>query len=188
MHSLIDRLDISDFATAQLRRGDDPGGPLATLIAALDRAGIRYCHWKSNVRLPETLAGGEDIDLLVDRRDAPAFTAALSGAGFKLANSAANLGHPGVFHAFALDAPAGRLVHLHGCFQVVSGDSLVKSYRLPLEDALLAGSRRSMGVSVPSPEVELALFALRVAQAHERDRDRHGEPRLRGGRGRTHLA
>jgi hypothetical protein len=65
MHSLIDRLDISDFATAQLRRGDDPGGPLATLIAALDRAGIRYCHWKSNVRLPETLAGGEDIDLLV---------------------------------------------------------------------------------------------------------------------------
>src|SRR3546814_5146342 len=35
----------------------------------LEELGISYCHWKSNTRLEATLAGREDIDLLVDRSE-----------------------------------------------------------------------------------------------------------------------
>jgi thymidylate kinase len=48
----------------------------------------------------------------------------------------------------------------------VSGDSLVKNYRLPIEDLLLARTRHLHGVKVPAPEVELLLFLLRIALKH----------------------
>ena len=137
-----------------------------TLFNSLEQKGIRYCHWKSNIRLEETLAAAEDIDLLIDRRDAKLFDATLLENGFKLAQSSSGIGHPGVFHAFGLDEASAELVHVHAYFQVVSGDSLVKSYRLPIEKLLLEQTRYLHGVRVPTPEAELVLFALRIALKH----------------------
>jgi thymidylate kinase len=146
---------------------DAPGsGPIRTLIVALDHARIRYCHWKSNVRLLESLSGGGDLDLLVHRQDAAAFTAVLLESGFKLTGSATGIGHPGVLHAFALDPDRATLVHVHFYFQIVTGDSLAKSYRLPIDDMLLAGTRRLHGIPVPSAEAELVAFILRIALKH----------------------
>ncbi|MGG5817778.1 hypothetical protein [Falsiroseomonas sp. HW251] len=140
--------------------------PLVTLRVALERLGVRYCHWKSNIRLSRALSGMEDIDLLVHREDACHFQAALAEAGFRRTTSRAGLGHPGVFHALALDEASGRLVHLHAYVQIVGGDSLVKSYRLPVEAILLSDHRLLHGWPVPSPEAELAVFVLRVALKH----------------------
>ncbi len=153
-------------AGLEAQTDNDAGGgaPFGALIAALDARRVEYCHWKSNVRLDETLAGDEDFDVLVRREDAAAFFAALSDADFRLAQGAA--GHPGVLHAFALDPATLRLAHVHAYFQVVSGDSLVKSYRLPIETLLLAGSRRERGVRVPAPEAELVVFLIRIALKH----------------------
>ena len=139
---------------------------IGSLFKALEENGVRYCHWKSNIRLEETLAGAEDIDLLVDRRDASPFHAALRENGFKLAHSRTGIGHPGVFHAFGLDVASAELVHLHAYYQIVSGDSLVKNYRLPVENVLLERTRYLHGVRVPAPEAELVLFALRIALKH----------------------
>ncbi|MBP7242358.1 hypothetical protein [Amaricoccus sp.] len=138
------------------------------LLDALDHARIRYCHWKSNVRLLESLSGEGDLDVLVHREDAAAFTALLLECGFKLTASANGIGHPGVLHAFALDPDRATLVHAHVYFQIVTGDSVAKCYRLPLEDMLLAGTRRLHGVPVPSPEAELVAFVLRIALKHVR--------------------
>ena len=55
---------------------------------------------------------------------------------------------------------------MHAYFQVVSGDSLVKSYRLPIEELLLQQTRYLDGVRIPTPEAELVLFALRIALKH----------------------
>lgn len=140
--------------------------PLRSLIDALDGAGVRYCHWKSNIRLLESLDGEGDLDLLVDRRDAAAFQVALAANGFKFAGSATGIGHPGVLHAFALDPERAELVHVHAYYQIVTGDSLVKSYRLPFEKMLLSDTRRMHGVPVPSAEAELVAFTLRVALKH----------------------
>ena len=139
---------------------------IRSLFNSLERKGVRYCHWKSNIRLEQTLAAAEDIDLLIDTRDATLFRAALLENGFKTAQSRSGIGHPGVFHAIGLDEASDELVHLHAYFQIVSGDSLVKSYRLPVESTLLEQTRYLHGVRVPTLEAELVLFALRIALKH----------------------
>lgn len=141
-------------------------GLVSALIAALTQAGVRYCHWKSNIRLPESLRGEEDLDLLVHRADAAAFETALAQTGFKTVVSRTGISHPGVFHALALNEAATGLLHVHAYFGVVSGDSLVKSYRLPVERELLEGGLNVEGLPLPSPEAELALFSLRILLKH----------------------
>jgi thymidylate kinase len=136
------------------------------LFDTLEQQGINYCHWKSNIRLEKTLAGSEDIDILVDRRDAGRLDAVLLAGGFKLAQSRSGVSHPGVFHAIGLDDVTAELVDVHAYFQVVSGDSLVKNYCFPIEDALLDRARYLNGVRVPAPEAELVVFALRIALKH----------------------
>jgi thymidylate kinase len=158
---------VTPISTADRPAISMPARPvIRSLLKALEEKGVRYCHWKSNIRLAETLAAAEDIDLLVDKRDAMLFQATLSENGFKLAQSRSGIGHPGVFHAFALDEASAQLVHLHAYFQIVSGDSLVKNYRLPIEAALLEHTRLLHAVRVPTPELELVLFALRMALKH----------------------
>lgn len=139
---------------------------IRSLFSSLEQKGVRYCHWKSNIRLEATLAAAEDIDLLVERRDAGLFHAALLENGFKLTQSRSGIAHPGVFHAFGLDEASAELLHVHAYFQIVSGDSLVKSYRLPIERSILQQTRYLHGVRIPTPEAELVIFALRIALKH----------------------
>ena len=112
------------------------------------------------------LAAAEDIDLLIDQRDAALFHTALLENGFKLAQLRFGTAHPGVFHALGLDDATAELVHVHAYFQIVSGDSLVKSYRFAIERSLLKRTRCLHGVRIPIPEAELVLFALRIALKH----------------------
>ncbi len=135
-------------------------------IKVLSDKAVRYCHWKSNIRLPDTLSGVEDIDFLVNRSDALAFQEAMLECGFKRAQSRSGIGHPGVFHALSLDEATGKLAHLHAYYQIVSGDSLVKNYRLKIEDLLLQETSEMHGVRVPSREAELVVFALRMTLKH----------------------
>jgi hypothetical protein len=140
--------------------------PILALIQALAARRVRYCHWKSNVRLTDSLAGREDLDLLVDRPDALAFFAALAECGYKLAQTRQGGGHPGVLHAFALDPDTLRLVHVHAYFRVATGDSLVKSFLLPFDDLLLEASPGPGGLPVPPPEAELVVFLVRILLKH----------------------
>lgn len=139
---------------------------LRRLFDTLEAKRIRYCHWKSNMRLGEALAGEEDVDLLIDRRRASDFHSILDDTGFKLAQSRSGIGHPGVVHALAIDDNSADLLHLHIYFQIVSGDSLVKNYRFAIEDVLLDQTRMLNGVRVPTLEAELVVFALRAALKH----------------------
>jgi thymidylate kinase len=167
-----DRVSSNRMREAVSVQSDDAGPALTSkaavqsLFSSLEQKGVRYCHWKSNIRLEDTLAAAEDIDLLVDQRDAELFHKALLENGFKLTQSRSGIGHPGVLHALGLDKASAELVHVHAYFQIVSGDSLVKSYRLPIERSLLEQTRYLHGVRVPTPEAELVLFALRIALKH----------------------
>jgi thymidylate kinase len=136
------------------------------LFAALERHGIRHCHWKSNVRLDRTLCGLEDIDVLVHPADADEFQRVINECGFKLTVSRIGAGHPGVLHALAWDAEIGRLLDLHAYHQLISGDSFVKSFRFRVEDELLLRTTRLMDVRIPDPSSELVLFLLRILLKH----------------------
>ncbi len=131
---------------------------LRTLFESLGRAGVRYCHWKSNWRLPEALRGETDLDLLVHRADTSRFLSLVGALGFKPASGE---DHPSVWHCYGCDDESGRLLDLHVYFRVVTGGT-IKGYHLPVEDMLLGGAQPTeAGVYVPERAAELVLFVMR---------------------------
>ena len=139
---------------------------VSSLFERLDEAGVRYCHWKSNWILSETLAGKTDLDLLVHREDATAYRRILESLGFRPAVEHGSAPFPSVEHDHALDDATGALVHVHSYYRVISGGSLAKNYHLPLEGMLLQNGAREGVVNVPSRGAELVVFVLRMSLKH----------------------
>ena len=139
---------------------------VSRLFGRLDTDGIGYCHWKSNWILEETMSGATDLDLLVERRQASSFRKLLQDLGFRPAIELGFAPYPSVEHYHALDETSGRLVHVHAYYRVISGDSLTKSYRFPLEAMLLGNVNRVGLVNVPSKGSELIVFVLRMHLKH----------------------
>jgi thymidylate kinase len=142
--------------------------PLAVavrLFDALDHHGVRYCHWKSNAHLREGLCGITDLDLLVDRRQAPRAQELFARYGFKRFTPAAGRGYSAVEDHVALDAATGVLVHCHVHYRLVAGERHLKGYRLPWEELALAGRVRDpeTGVWMAAPEMEMLLLLVRFA-------------------------
>lgn len=136
------------------------------LFERLDTERIVYCHWKSNWILDETISGATDLDLLVERPQASSFRKLLQDLGFRPAIELGFAPYPSVEHYHALDETSGRLVHVHAYYRVISGDSLTKNYRFPLEAMLLDTRTRVGRVSVPSKGSELIVFVLRMHLKH----------------------
>ena len=55
----------------RLARGTEALGLVVSLCEALQHNEIRYCHWKSNDKVGDGLAGRADIDVLIDRINQP---------------------------------------------------------------------------------------------------------------------
>ncbi len=136
------------------------------LIEALNASGIRYCHWKSNFLLSESLSGQRDIDLLIHRSDANSFRAILSELCFRPTMMKDGEPFPSIEHYFALDDESGILAHVHVYFRVITGESLSKNYRFPVEEMLLQNTRETDSVRVPTKSAELVIFALRIMLKH----------------------
>jgi len=139
---------------------------LKELFARLDDENIHYCHWKSNFQLENALEGKGDLDLLVDRRDVQRFEGVLGLQGFKRAVDVLQAAFSPIFHYFQWDEERGTFVHLHVYYRMVTGESLLKNYHLPLEELLLQSPRRIDGVPVPAAAVELIVFILRIMAKH----------------------
>ncbi len=136
------------------------------LVDGLQRKSVRYCHWKSNFVLAKTVAGQTDIDLLVDRGDAPAFRELMAELKFHPAASPQGRNFPSVEHYYALDEPSGGLAHVHVYFRVMTGESLAKNYHLPIEQMLLRNTRELDSVRVPTQGAELVVFTVRMMLKH----------------------
>ena len=136
------------------------------LLDRLNRDGIRYCHWKSNWALERTLRGETDLDLLIDRYDAQRFRTLLVGLGFEPSIETGVQALPSTEHHHALDAESGVIVHVHAYYRVISGESIAKNYRLPIEAMLLDNVRREGLINVPARGAELIVFVLRMLVKH----------------------
>jgi thymidylate kinase len=136
------------------------------LVEELNANGIRYCHWKSNMALAKSLAGQTDIDLLVHREDAGPFRSLLGQHYFQPAITTNGEAFPSVEHYYALDEESGVLVHVHAYFRVITGESLTKNYRLPIEEMLFQNTREVDSVRVPTKSAELLVFTLRMMLKH----------------------
>jgi len=139
---------------------------IRNLIEELNANGIRYCHGKSNLILAKSLLGQTDIDLLIDRKAAGLFRRLLNQLCFRPAIIPNVEAFPSVEHYFALDEESGVLVHVHAYFQVITGESLTKNYRLPIEEMLLQNVREVDAVRVPTKSAELVVFTVRMMLKH----------------------
>src|SRR2546427_4382965 len=82
---------------------------LCPVFDALDGAGVRYCHWKSNRNLASALRGDTDLDLLVHRGDAARFRSIVERAGFRPTRGS---GHPSIANYYGLVEESGKLLDL----------------------------------------------------------------------------
>ncbi|MCC6454637.1 MAG: hypothetical protein IT328_06820 [Caldilineaceae bacterium] len=136
------------------------------LVEALNGSAIRYCHWKSNIALAKSLAGQTDIDLLIHRKDASRFRVILDQLCFRPAILTDGEAFPSVEHYYALDEESGVLVHVHAYYRVITGESLAKNYRLPIEEMLLQNTREVDSVRLPTKSAELVVFTVRMMLKH----------------------
>jgi thymidylate kinase len=135
-------------------------------IEELNTNGVRYCHWKSNLSLSKSLSGQSDVDLLVHREDARLFRTILSQLDFRPAANKDGEDFPSIEHHFALDEESGVLVHVHAYFRVITGDSLSKNYRFPIEEMLLQNTRLEDSIPLLAKSAELIVFTLRIMLKH----------------------
>lgn len=162
------------LAPEETEPADELGFPAGTLslvrdvFGALNDGGVRYCHWKSTSTLAKALAGGTDLDLLVARSDAAAFTDIVLRAGFKPFISHPSRRFIGVEDWLGHDAASGRLVHLHVYYRLVLGEDHVKNHVLPIEEMVLDDTVMRHGIKVPRPAAELTILIVRALLKYRR--------------------
>ncbi len=135
------------------------------LIDLLNSEGIAYCHWKSNAALDRSADGRNDLDLLIERRDAAKFKRCVFVLGFKHAQAPHGPARiAGIDDFFGFDFEIGRFIHAQAHYCLVLGHDTTKNYRLPVERAFLDSRNRDKdyGFPVPSPEWELVIFCFRM--------------------------
>ncbi len=164
--------ELVSAGIATVRRTREPDAPperelalsteLATqLLARLD-ASVAYTHWKSNYSLVEGGAEDGDLDLLVDPSDLARTLAVLAELGFREAMVGSGPRTPSVWHYYGCDPSTGAIVHVHLFSRVITGESFVKSHRLPLASMLLENTELHGPVRIPTKAAELVLFMQRT--------------------------
>jgi len=136
---------------------------IRTLFARLEEEGVRYCHWKSNIRLAKSLAAETDLDLLVTTPDMPVFLRVVEAAGCREVRNPAADTFPRIRDYFLADGAGQRMFHLHVHEKVIFGHKHLKEYEVPLEDECMRVRNHKTGVRVPPAECELLIHILRLA-------------------------
>ena len=136
---------------------------LRAAIVELHQHNISYCYWKSGRHIHSVLAGERDLDLLVARQDQHRAEMVLLARDFKLFPAVANRDHPSVLSFLGYDEASGRLVHIHLHVRLIVGERLLKNYRLPWEEVVLARAvlHPTLLIRMLDPTTEAVLLAVR---------------------------
>jgi thymidylate kinase len=137
---------------------------LLEVLNELHRQKISYCYWKSSLRLHAVLAGEGDVDLLVARSDQHRIQAILAERDFKLFPSVADRDHPATLSFLGYDERSGELIHIHLHVQLIIGERLLRNYRIPWEEVLLARAipHPTLPIRILEPTCEAVLLVVRA--------------------------
>jgi len=133
---------------------------LTKFLNQLDEREIIYCSWKNNHLLDDVFSCKKDLDIYVPLRQKRLFLSVIYDAGFIEGESHLSL-YPYVHHYY-VPSENGRLLHLHVYFRLMTGESQLKDYWLPLEQRLEKSRVRSgRNVYVPDDECQRMIYVLR---------------------------
>jgi thymidylate kinase len=130
-------------------------------LKKLDDASVHYVSWKNNHELSKALTGESDIDIFVPFDFRADFIMMCTEDGWlSVQNPVAK--YPWVNHLYKPDGKF-KIQHIHVYFKVVTGESWLKEYILPLDSWLIENRVRSVkfDVWVLSDKAQAYLFAIR---------------------------
>jgi hypothetical protein len=134
---------------------------LSDLIARLSRGGIRYCHWKSNNNLADSMEGRGDLDLLVDPAQRGDLEAILSELGYRLGRRPRWADTPHTAHFYGFDEATGTIIHLHVYLELLTGGSVLKNHLLPFGGPVLRLREHCHAIPTPPRDLDLCVFVIR---------------------------
>jgi len=122
---------------------------------------VPYAVWKAGHELHLALEGKGDVDILMARESRECFHEILRSHGFIHA-AFDLLKYPGLEHWYGFDVATGSLCHLHVYFQIITGESHLKSYHIPIEDEIL-GNRflNSLNLYEAAFQDQALIYAMR---------------------------
>jgi len=122
---------------------------------------IPYVVWKACHEIKTALNGLGDIDILIDSDYQKQFQKIMRAQGFVHAEFSA-LKFPFVCHFYGCDEETGKICHLHVYYKIVTGESHLKSYHLPLENEIIANRfLNSMGVYETAYRDQALIYSMR---------------------------
>ena len=136
------------------------------LIKLLNSQDIKYCHWKSNRYLGDIRKGEVEYDLLIARQYIAKFEALVIQLGFKRAIVPHAHHLPGVHHFYGYDGEEDLIVHIHAFYNLITGESIAKNYRLPFERMLLQHQMWQDDIPIPPKSAQLVIFVIRMMVKH----------------------
>lgn len=139
---------------------EDQGGPILYALKDAERRGVELVVWKNRKRIQESLAGGFNIDIFVPEICKSEFEGVMSRWGFFEADSSSKK-VAGVTHYFRLGC--GDPFHIHVYYRLVTGESALKEFDLPIGEYLVANTCRdsTTGLKVVNDQAACYLFLLR---------------------------
>lgn len=136
---------------------------LRAVLTDFHRHNIQYCYWKSSRCIHAVLAGDGDLDLLVARLDQQRVEMILLAQDFKLFPVLGTRDHPSILSFLGHDEGSGRIVHIHLHFRLMIGKRLLRNYRLPWEEVVLAHAllHPVLQIRMLEPAIEAVLLGVR---------------------------
>lgn len=111
----------------------------------------------------ETLAGINDLDILVSEDNLDSFLEILMKLGFCRGITHNEAWFPGISNYYGYDSKSSRLVHIHLHTKLIIGFDRIKNYHLPIEKAFISFSAPNPeGLRIPCCELELIMLVIRM--------------------------
>ena len=134
---------------------------LKKFLFSCDEKGIQYVSWKNNHELNLSLAGHGDLDLYVPFSQKSQFLILCRENGWlQFLNPVAT--YPNILHFYNLDYKL-EVFHLHVYFELITGDTWIKEYSLPIDKWLLENRVKSeeYGIWVLNDRSQAFIFLIR---------------------------
>ena len=108
---------------------------LKSLLADLDSQKISYVSWKNNHELKLVFSGDRDIDLFVPFNSRSEFIKICRAQGWiEVENPVSR--YPWISHFYGLGENC-EVFHIHVYFKLITGETWIKEYSIPLDDWMI---------------------------------------------------